>query len=92
MARPLLQVPHNVHMDGLLSRSSPGAQVPYPSFVGRWYPFTMAEDVLGAFLLFSVAWGHLPEILVVENGGPLLVEPGKALSKTVSPETFGVTV
>ena len=92
LARPLQQAPHNVRLDGLLSRSSAGAKLPYPSSFGRQKTFTMVEDVVGAVLLFSAAWGHLLEILVVENVGPCPVEPGKALSKTVFPETFGVTI
>ena len=30
----------------------------------------MAEDVAGTAFLFAAARGHLPEILVVENGVP----------------------
>ena len=48
LARPLLQAPHNVRLDGMLSRSSTGAQVLYPSSVGSWDPFAMAEDVVTA--------------------------------------------
>ena len=90
--RPLLRAPLNVRLYGRLSRSLSGAQVPYPSTVGRWDPFAMAEEVTSAAFLFAAARGHLPEISVVENGGPRLVEPGEAPSKTVAPETFGVTV
>ena len=90
-ARPLLQAPHNVRLDGMLRRFFEGTQVPYPSSVGRRYPFTMAEDVAGAVLFFVAAQGLL-EIMIVENGGPYPVEPGEALSMTVAPETFGVTV
>ena len=92
LARPLLQAPCNVRLDGTLRRSSAGARVPSPSSVGRWSYFTMAEDVAGASLLFAATWDHLPDILVVENVSPRPVKPGKAPSTTVAPETFGVTV
>ena len=92
LTRPLLQAPRNVRLDGTLSRSSSGAWVLSPSSVRRCYPFAMSEDVAGAAFLFSAAWGHLPEILVVENGGPSPVEPGEAPSTTVTLETVVVTV
>ena len=69
-----------------------GARVPSPSYAGHQAPFVMAEDVAGAILFFVAARGHLPEILVVENGGPCPVEPSEAPSTTEAPETFGVTV
>ena len=41
---------------------------------------------------FSDAQVNLLVILVVENGGPHLMEQGEIPSTTVVPETFGVTV
>ena len=92
LTRPLLQAPHTVRLDGRLSRSSSGAQVPSSSSVERQPPLMMAEDVNSASFLFATAWGHLLEILVEENDGPRPVEPSKAPSTTVAPETDGVTV
>ena len=37
LAIPLLQVPHYVRLDGLLSRSSAGAQVPYKPLVNHCF-------------------------------------------------------
>ena len=91
-AKTLLQDPHNVRSDGALRRSLLGSWFPPPSSVGRRYFLAMAEDAAGATLLFAAAWGNLPEILTVENGGPRPVEPGKAPSTTLAPETFSVTV
>ena len=77
-ARPLLRAPHNLRLDGMLSRSLSGARVTSPYSVGRWAPFAMAEDVSGTAFIFVASWGHLPDILDVENGGPRLVEPDEA--------------
>ena len=52
----------------------------------------MAEDAAGAAFIFAASQGNLLEILTVENDGSCPVELGEALSKTVAPETFGVTV
>ena len=92
LARTLLQASHNVRLKGTLSRSWEDAQVPSPSSVGRRGPFAMARDVDGTALFLPLQRGHLPEILVVENGGPHPVEPDEMLSTTVVPETFGITV
>ena len=92
LTRPLLQAPRNVRLDGTLSRSLSGARVTSPYSVGRWAPFAMAEDVSGTAFIFVASWGHLPDILVVENGGPRLVEPDEAPSTTVALETVVVTV
>ena len=51
----------------------------------------MAEEVAGAAFLFAATWGHLSDILVVENGGPHPVELGKATLTTVTLDTFGIT-
>ena len=91
-AKPLLQAPHNVCLDEPLSHSLVGTCVLSLSSCGRRSPFAIAEDVSDAVLFFAAAQGHLPEILVVENGGPCLVEPSKAPSTTVAPETFNITV
>ena len=45
LTRPLLQAPHNLRLDGTLSRSSSGARVMSPSSIGRRSPFAMSEDV-----------------------------------------------
>ena len=90
--QPHPQAPFNVRFEGTLSYSSACARVPAPSSVRHRSPFVMAGDIAGVALLFFTAQGHLPEILVVKNSGPCLVELGKALSTTVAPETFGVTV
>ena len=90
LTRPLLQAPRNVRLDGTLSRSLAGARV--PSSVRRQAPFAMGEDVAGTAFPFAAARGHLPEISVVENDGPHMVEQGEAPSMTVAPETFRVTV
>ena len=66
-ARPLLQAPHNVRLEGALSRSLEGVHVLSLSSVGCWYPFVMAENIAGAAFFFDAARGSLPEILVVEN-------------------------
>ena len=92
LTRPLLQAPHTLRLDGRLSRSSSNAQVPSSSSVERQPPLMMAEGVTSAAFLFAAAWVHLLEILVGENDGPRLVEPSKAPSITVAPETVGVTV
>ena len=52
----------------------------------------MAEDAAGAATLFAAARGNLPKIVTVENGRLRPVEPGKARSTTVAPDTFSVTV
>ena len=90
LTRLLLQAPRNVRLDGTLSRSLAGARV--PSSVRRRAPFAMGEDVAGTAFPFAAARGHLPDILVVENGGPRLVEPDEAPSTTVAPETVVITV
>ena len=76
-ARPLLQAPHNVRLNGTLICSLAGAQFPSLSSVRRRSPFVMAEYAAGDAFLFSAAWGHLLEIFDVKNGGPRPVEPGK---------------
>ena len=45
----------------------------------------MVRDVAGATFFFAGARDHLQDILVVENGSPIPMEPGKALSTTVVP-------
>ena len=81
-----------MRLEGALRRSLEGAWAPSVSSVRRWAPFVMAGDVAGTALFFATARGHLPEILVAENGRLHPVEPGEALPTTVVPETFGVTV
>ena len=92
LARPLLQALCNVRLEGTMIRSSAGARVPSLSYGGCRAPFAMSEDVAAAALLFVAAWVHLPDILVLENGGPQPAEPGEAPPTKVSLETFGVTV
>ena len=70
LTRPLLRAPHNLRLDGMLSRSLSGARVPSSSSVGPQAPFTMVEDVAGAAFLFAADWGHLLEILVGEMAAP----------------------
>ena len=67
LARPLLQAPHNVRLEGTLSRSLEGVQVLSLFSVGRWDPFVMAKNIACAAFFFDAARVHLPEILVVEN-------------------------
>ena len=64
-ARPLIQAPHNVRLDGMIRRSLSGAWFPSPYSVGRRSPFTVVEDVADTALFFAASCGHLPEILVV---------------------------
>ena len=66
-ARPLLQAPHNVRLEGALSRSLEGVQVLSLFSVRRWDPFVMAKNIACAAFFFDAARVHLPEILVVEN-------------------------
>ena len=75
----------------MISRSLTDARVPSPSSFGHQAPFAMVEEVSGPIFFLAAAKGHLLNILVVKNSGPCPVEPGKAPSTTVAPETFGVT-
>ena len=91
-ARTLPLAPPNVRLENMLSRSLSGSRVPSPSSIRRRVPFVMVIDASGAKFFFPAAWGHLPEILGVENVGPRPVKPGEVPSTTVALETFGVTV
>ena len=66
-ARPLLQAPHNVRLEGTLSRSLEGVQVLSQFSVGCWDTFVMAKHIACAAFFFAAARGHLPEVLFVEN-------------------------
>ena len=54
-ARPLLWAPCNVRSDRMLHRSSVGARVPSPPFVGILCSSAMADDTAGAERLFAAA-------------------------------------
>ena len=71
VARPLLQAPCNVRLDGALRRSLSDARVPSLSSVGCRPPFAMVEDAAGATFLFAAARGNLPEILAVKMAAPV---------------------
>ena len=55
VARPILRLPRNVRSDRTLRRSSVGAQVLSPSFVGILCYSSMADDTAGAARLFAAA-------------------------------------
>ena len=60
VARPLLGAPRNVRSDGTLRRSSAGARVPYPSFVGILVYLTIATDATGAARLLAFTQDNIP--------------------------------
>ena len=91
-ARPLLRAPSNVGLEGTLSCSFAGSRVLSPSSVGHWTPFAMMGDVSDSVFFFSAVRVHLSEILVVENGILRSLEPVKAQSTMVAPETLSVTI
>ena len=51
-----------------------------------------ADDAAGAASFFAAARYNLLEILDLENGNHCPLKPSEAPSRTVAPETFGVTV
>ena len=89
-AKPLLQTPHIALSDGTLCLPSKGVFVPSPLFLGYTVDNSMVASVAGAARLFS----SLEETFRIswENGGTPPVTPVKALSTTIAPENFGVTV
>ena len=91
-ARNLLQALHNVQSNRTLRRSSAVAQVPYPSFVGIMCSSAMADNAASATHLFPPLEATSRRYWMYQNGGPHPFKPGKALSTTVSPDTFIVTV
>ena len=69
-----------------------GARALYPSSASHLFSFAREADAAGAAFLLSSTPDNLLEIVDLENGVPSPVEPGEALSMTVAPVTFCVTV
>ena len=69
-ARTLLWAPCNVRSNRTLRRSSVGAQVLSPSFVGIMCSFAMVDYTASAARLFAADCGNLLEILDVQKWRP----------------------
>ena len=76
VARPLLWDPHNEHSDRTLRRSSKGARVLSPSFVGLLCSSMMTDNTACAARIFTTAQGNLLEILDVQKWRPPTGETG----------------